>query len=293
MKQRLICSVVLVLTMFALLSGSDLHAGTAAAPSAAVGVADDSSLRNSKKDAPEIAPLLPKLPTAPGLQPVRPVAVLNGLRDKKKMALTFDACSTRKPSHYDERVTEVLVRMNTPATIFLGGKWMEEKPEHTKYLASNPLFELGNHTFLHPHLPAAADARIKEELLRTQQVMFALTGRQATLFRPPYGEYDDRVVRIAAGLGLTTIEYDLPSGDPDPLVTKEKLVCYVTKKAKNGSIVVMHINQRGRYTAEALPEIIETLRKKGFELVTVGELLRDLSAQQDAERARKRTALKQ
>jgi peptidoglycan/xylan/chitin deacetylase (PgdA/CDA1 family) len=77
-------------------------------------------------------------------------------------------------------------------------------------------------------------------------------------------------------MGLVTVEYDLASGDPDRHATKEKLVEYVTSAAHSGSIIVMHINQRGWHTAEALPDIIAMLRKRGYKLVTVGELLADL-----------------
>ncbi len=210
--------------------------------------------------------------------PVKPEVIRNGRSDKNKIALTFDACSTRGIGEYDERISDVLLRMGVKATIFLGGKWAEEEREHVAMLAGNRLFELGSHAYLHPHLAKLSDSQIRKELLRAQQAIAPLIGRQATLFRPPYGEYDERVVRIAAEMGLTTIEYDLPSGDPDKHATKEKLIEYVTAKAKNGSIIVMHINRRGWHTAEALPDIIEALRGKGFELVTVGELLEDLRA---------------
>jgi peptidoglycan/xylan/chitin deacetylase (PgdA/CDA1 family) len=215
--------------------------------------------------------LLLKEPPHP--QPVQPIVIAHGRRDKKIIALTFDACSTRKPSHYDERVTNVLVETKTPATLFLGGKWMEEEIEQTKYLASIPYFELGNHTFLHPHLLTISDDRIRQELSWTQEVMYSLTGRQPTLFRSPYGEEDERVVRIAASMGLATIQFDLASGDPDSSISKVKLIEYVSSMAKSGSIIVMHINQRGWHTAEALPEIISRLHKRGFTFVTVGELL--------------------
>ena len=212
----------------------------------------------------------------PAASPASAVVVAHGLRTKKKVALTFDACSTRHPSSYDAIVTKVLVETKTPATIFLGGQWIQDEKEHARYLASLPGFELGNHSYDHPHLKQISDERIREELRRTQEVLFEVTGRKATLFRPPYGEYDERIVNLAAEMGLTTIEYDLPSGDPDKHVTKEKLVEYVTSSARNGSIIVMHINQRGWHTAEALPDIITILRKRGFTLVTVGELLADL-----------------
>ena len=231
------------------------------------------------KDEVELLPYAPPtmhLLHPPALVSVTPEVVAHGPRAEKHIALTFDACSTRKPSHYDERVTKVLVETNTPATIFLGGKWMEEESEHTRYLASLPQFELANHTFLHPHMTQVSDERIREELRWTQEVMYSLTGRQAHLFRPPYGEYDNRVVRIAAEMGLTTVEYDLASGDPDIHATRQKLVEYVTEKARDGSIIVMHINRRGWHTAEALPQIITELRKRGFKLVTVSELIHDL-----------------
>ncbi len=213
---------------------------------------------------------------APTLMPVEPEVLAHGLRGEKKIALTFDACSTRLPSHYDERVTKVLVETGTPATIFLGGKWMEDEPDQTRYLASLPQFELANHTYIHPHLTKESDVRIREELQKTQNVMYRLTGKQAHLFRPPYGEYDNRVVHAAAAVGLTTVEYDLASGDPDVHATKEKLVEYVLEKARNGSIIVMHINRRGWHTAEALPAIIDGLRRRGFTFVTVGQLLSSL-----------------
>jgi peptidoglycan/xylan/chitin deacetylase (PgdA/CDA1 family) len=74
-------------------------------------------------------------------------------------------------------------------------------------------------------------------------------------------------------MGLYSILGDLPSGDPDPNFTKKILVRYVLKEAQNGSIVVMHINKGGHHTAEALPDIIRGLRKKGFTLVKVSTLL--------------------
>jgi peptidoglycan/xylan/chitin deacetylase (PgdA/CDA1 family) len=211
----------------------------------------------------------------PVLAPVAPRVVVRGARKIKVVALTFDACATSdKPSQYDARIAAILQDMQVPATLFLGGKWMEERPEETRYLASIPLFELGNHTFLHPHMTKVSDQRVRDELQWTQESMYALTGRQATLFRAPYGEVDPRVAKLVAEAGMTTVQFDLPSGDPDPRATKEKLVEYVTSMAKNGSIVVMHINGNGRHTAHALPRIIKRLRKRGFELVTVSELLR-------------------
>jgi peptidoglycan/xylan/chitin deacetylase (PgdA/CDA1 family) len=206
-------------------------------------------------------------------EPVQPVVIEHGRRDEKAIALTFDACSTRQPSEYDERVTQALTSTGTPATLFLGGKWMQEQPEHTKRLAANPLFEIGNHTFLHPHLREISEDHIRRELQETQDILDSLTGRRATLFRPPYGEYDERAVRIAASLGLRTVQFDLASGDPDPAIGHDRLIQYVSSMARNGSIIVMHVNRRGRHTADALPAIISRLRQRGFVFRTVSDLL--------------------
>jgi len=217
-------------------------------------------------------------PPAPVLPPVAPELISHGRRDRKQIALTFDACSTREPSRYDSRVTAALLAANAPATIFLGGSWAKEEVAQVKELASHPQFELGNHTYTHPHLPALKDeARIRAEIVRTQAEVKALTGQTPRLFRPPYGEYDQRVIQIAGELGLVTVEYDLPSGDPDAHATKERLVQWVLSQAKPGSIVVMHINHTTFHTAEALPDIIAGLRARGFTLVTVGQLISALN----------------
>ena len=215
-----------------------------------------------------------RLPPPP-LPPVSPEVVFHGPRDEKRIALTFDACSTRDVSKYDERVTQELIAAHAPATIFLGGSWVVEEKAIVKQLAANPLFELGNHSYTHPHMAAITDeVRIRRELQRTQAEIHRVTGLTPKLFRPPYGEYNARLVSIAAELGLTTVEYDLASGDPDQHATKERLIHWVLEKAQPGSIIVMHINHRRFHTAEALPAIIAGLRSRGFELVTVGELIR-------------------
>lgn len=218
-------------------------------------------------------PPLAGVRAAPALPVVAPEVVKNGPRRKKRIALTFDACSTQGPSQFDERVIRVLIDMQAPATLFLGGKWMEEHPDETQELANYPQFEMANHTYLHPHLPHESDERVHEELFRTQDMLYTLTGRRATLFRAPYGEVDARIAGIGAQAGMIAIQYDLASGDPDPNISAKRLIEYVSAQAKNGSIIVMHMNGRGWKTAEALPRIVTRLRKKGYKLVTVSELL--------------------
>jgi peptidoglycan/xylan/chitin deacetylase (PgdA/CDA1 family) len=205
---------------------------------------------------------------------VVPRIITNGSRQEQCIALTFDACATGYKSKYDSAVTGVLMRTQTRATLFISGKWAIEHRKETKLLSQQSIFEIGNHSFIHPHFPAISYNRMKEELQLTQNILFTLTGKSPKLFRSPYGELNDTIVRCAASFGLTTVEYDLPSGDPDTLASKQKLIDYVSAKAKNGSVIVMHMNKRGWHTAEALPEIIERLRTRGFKFVTVSELMK-------------------
>ena len=204
-----------------------------------------------------------------------PPIIEHGPRDSKKIALTFDACPTGKPDEYDEQVVGVLLREKVPATLFLSGRWVEKNPEKAKLLAGQAQFEIAGHSFYHPHMTEKPDDRDLRELKRTQAIIRKITGKTPRYFRPPYGEVDERVVKLAASAGLTTIQYDIASGDPDPELSPQRIARVILRDARGGSIVVFHMNRNGVHTAEALPEIIEGLRKKGFELVTVGELLKE------------------
>jgi peptidoglycan-N-acetylglucosamine deacetylase len=212
--------------------------------------------------------------SAPALTPVAPQLVTRGPSRIRAVALTFDACQAGKPAGYDKKIIRILEQTHTPATFFLGGKWMESHPEATRELARNPLFELGNHSYSHPHLPRLSESEIRREIALPQDIMFTLTGRQGVLFRAPYGEYDERVLRIAGESGLTEIQWEIVSGDPDRNITAPRMIAAVIGKARNGSIIIMHVNGRGWHTAEALPTIIARLKQKGFALVKVSDLLK-------------------
>lgn len=204
-----------------------------------------------------------------------PEVIFHGTRTTKLIALTFDACSTKDSARYDSTVINILVEKHVPATLFLGGKWMKERPADTKYLSSLPCMELANHTYSHPHLTRLPDDSIRWQLLETNRILTTLTGKRMSLFRAPFGELDSHVVRIAASCGLRAVQYDLASGDPDKSFTKDRLARYVIHAAQNGSIVVMHMNGHGWHTSEALPVIIESLRARGFSFVTVSNLLKN------------------
>jgi len=204
---------------------------------------------------------------------IEPKVIEHGPRDVNKIALTFDACPTGREDEYDEKVVDVLVREKVPATLFMSGRWIEKNKDMAKSLAANPQFEIANHAFWHPHMLEKDDERIQRELKRTQVIIKKVTGKRPKYFRPPFGEVDERLTRLAAEAGLVTVQYDIASGDPDPDLSAKRIIRGVIGEAKGGSIVVFHMNKNGSRTAEVLPEVIKQLREKGFELVTVGEML--------------------
>lgn len=198
-----------------------------------------------------------------------------GLSSDREIALSFDACPTSGKNHFNRSIAMTLISTRTPATIFLSGRWVQQDTAATRLLASDSLIEFGNHSFSHPHMTRIPEQDVKRELERTQQIITSLTGKTPFLFRAPYGEYNDSLIHTAREIGLATVQFSVESGDPDTTFTATKLIGWVTKEARNGSVVIMHINNRGWHTAQALPRIIKDLREKGYKLVNVSDLMRE------------------
>ncbi|HSO11962.1 MAG TPA: polysaccharide deacetylase family protein [Anaerolineales bacterium] len=223
------------------------------------------SLPPTETPRPDIAPILPHTDVN---------LIYHGDRDKPYVALTFDLCQKPElPSWFDQGIVDVLTQYNVPATFFMGGDWMRTHMDETLQLASNPYFELGNHSWSHPDLPGLSEETISSEIVKTQNLLYQLTGRQSKLFRLPSGKYDDLTLIVIAWHGLHAIQWDVETGDPDPTIDAERMNWAVQKRVQNGSIIIMHANGRGWHTAEALPQMIEYLRGQGYVLVTVSQLI--------------------
>jgi peptidoglycan-N-acetylglucosamine deacetylase len=202
----------------------------------------------------------------------------HGRRSQKNIALTFDACPAYGSHSLDRKVFQTLVDSQVPATIFVSGRWMRTHMKEMEELAAVPFFEFGNHSYSHHHMANMPADSIVLELQKVQHLLSTIYHKAAKVFRAPYGELSDGLVQSVRSSGLTTAQFDLASGDPDTSITKDRLIRYVVRSARNGSIIVMHINGRGWHTAEALPAIIEGLHKRGFRFATVGELLQNSEA---------------
>jgi len=185
---------------------------------------------------------------------------------EKKVAFSFDACWG---ASYTPTLLEILQENNIKTTFFLTGFWVEKYPEMVKKIAEGG-HEIGNHTYSHPHLNSLSEEEIKTELEKVGNMIFELTGQKPYLFRPPYGEYSNKVITTAQKCNYQTIQWSIDSLDWKEL-GKEPMVQRVTENLHPGAIILFHNN--GTFTAEALPEIINFVKGEGYEIIPISELL--------------------
>lgn len=185
---------------------------------------------------------------------------------EKKIAISFDASWG---AEYTPTILSILRENKIRTTFFLTGFWIEKYPEIVKKIVAEG-HELGNHTWTHPHLNTLDKEGIKHELERVHAALKGLWGKDPNLFRPPFGEYSDKVIETAGELGYHTIQWSVDSLDWKDL-SKQAIVSRVTGKLHPGAIVLFHNN--GRYTADALPDIIAFAKENGYEIIPISEIL--------------------
>ncbi|MBD0415937.1 polysaccharide deacetylase family protein [Oryzicola mucosus] len=187
------------------------------------------------------------------------------------IALTFDDGPTPK---YTEPVLELLREKNVKATFFLTGKETEENPIQARAILTAG-HQIGNHTYSHPNLTLALPATISDEIERTDAAIRATGYEGEIVFRPPYGKKLFTLPWYLSQHDRTTVMWDVePESYPDIANDPEAMTQHVLSKARNGSIVIMHVMYKSREaTRQALPNIIDGLRERGFRFVTVSELM--------------------
>lgn len=217
--------------------------------------------------------------------------VFHGERVKKRVALTFDADMTpemvqdlrdgKTESYYDSRLIDLLNNTGTKATLFLSGMWIEQYRDVALNLSQNSLFELANHSYSHPGFEEACyglrsigEKDTVHEIVKTQKLLKEITGVDNKLFRFPGGCYSQPDLETTSKIGVIPIQWDVAGQDGfnEDMVS---IVANVVSSVKNGSIIVLHMNgyPNDPQTANAMPYIISSLREKGYEFVTVSELL--------------------
>jgi len=252
----------MTLALCSLLLAADAAAYDAAAPIDAVNPPASPGV--------SVAPSAPPAPAAP----TEAIAIAGVTTSEPVVALTFDACATKKQANgFDRKVFEILAREQIPATLYLSGRWVEKHPSAAKIIAAAPWIELGNHTYSHPRLTLMRKERIRMQIRRTNTILDKKIGRPALSLRPPAGAWSAKVVKIANEEQLPVVLWSVISGDAGGHVPAARMDRTVLEQAKPGAIIIFHINKRAPFTKKALPDIIAGLREKGFHFVTVSQLL--------------------
>lgn len=190
------------------------------------------------------------------------------------VALTFDLCPVKKGSGYDKPLMDYLIQHRIPSTFFMSGKWMNKHEEETDQLLGIGFFEVGTHGEVHAHLPMHNADEQRTEILGPVRILREHHAHHATLFRPPYGEYNEVTVDVVKALGLQFIQWNIESGDPDPTLSAEQILDRVTKRAKPGSIIVFHANGKGTQTRQVIERLTrDVFPNKKLIPMTVSDLL--------------------
>lgn len=187
--------------------------------------------------------------------------------DKKQIAISFDAAWGNDDT---ENLINILKEYDVPATFFVVGAWVDKYPESVKQL-SDAGHMVQNHSNTHPYMTGLSSQQMIDELESCNQKIEAITGTRPTLFRPPYGDYNNSVIETVESVNMYAIQWDTDSLDWRDDATSESICKRVTSKVKNGSIVLFHND--AEHTPEALPTILKCLKDEGYEFVFISDLI--------------------
>ena len=187
-------------------------------------------------------------------------------REDKLISISFD-CAWGVD--YTDKILNALRVSDVKATWFMVEFWAEKYPEYVKKIDAAG-HEIGTHSATHSYMSKQSAEEIRLELQTSSKAIEDVTGKEVELFRPPYGDYDDELIKTASEEGYFTIQWDVDSLDWRDLSATD-ISMRVINGVQSGSIILMHNN--GLHTAEAVPIIIETLKNKGYKFVPIGELI--------------------
>ena len=196
----------------------------------------------------------------------RQLPVYSVQRSDKLVALSFDAAWGNEDT---QPLIDILRDHGVKTTFFVVGDWVDKYPESVRARAEAG-HEVMSHSSHHDHFSALSTEQIRADLTACSEKIEALTGQAPTLFRCPYGEYDDHVIAAVRELGMEPIQWSVDSLDWKGL-SAEEITKRVLQSVQSGSIVLFH--NAAEHTPEALPGILDALRNQGYRVVPVSELL--------------------
>lgn len=190
--------------------------------------------------------------------------------DKKIVALTFDD----GPTDRTQNILSSLHELEVKCTFFLTGEQMEKNMTEARAVASAG-HQIGNHSYSHEQMIFKSMEFIENEIDRTNGLIREAGFTGDIVFRPPYTK---KLVLLPLALEkreMTTVTFDIePETYPEIASSAENIADYTVKNVRYGSIILLHVMYpSGEKSLDALPDIVKGLREKGYEFVTVNELL--------------------
>ena len=192
--------------------------------------------------------------------------IYNVKTDEKKIAFTMN-CAWNADDI--DSILETLKNNNVHITFFMVGEWVDKYPEAAKkiYEAGH---EIGSHSNTHPHVNKLSAEKNLEEIKLSVNKIEQITGQKTKIYRAPYGEYNDTVIKTAQENGYYTIQWNLDTLDYKGL-TGEEMWNRLKNKLENGSIILSHNGTK--HTADSLDMLIKNIKEKGYEVTTVSDLI--------------------
>lgn len=187
----------------------------------------------------------------------------------KVIALTFD------DGPWNEKhtlpVIDTLDSFGVKATFFLNGKGIENNPVSAQRLVSAG-HQIGNHSYSHNRLVLKGFDEIKYEIDSTNELIRSLGYNGEIYFRPPYGQKLFVLPYYLEQQGIVSVTWDIEPESYENV--KDSIAEHAISNARSGSIVLLHVlGSKNQEARKALPDIIKGLQSKGFQFVTVSELL--------------------
>ena len=185
---------------------------------------------------------------------------------EKVCSISFDAAWGNEQT---STLLDILDEHKVKTTFFLVGDWVEKYPDSVKEISKRG-HDVGNHSDTHAHMTQISKTEQLNEIKNCNEKIEKLINKPVTLFRPPYGEYDNSVVETCNNAKMYCTQWNIDSLDwKDP--STDEMVQRIEQKLCPGSIILLHNGAKN--TPEALPLIIESIKAQGYKIVPISQIL--------------------
>lgn len=228
--------------------------------------------RFSGNPAPQRPLIIPQIDITQSTLTSQAIIVQRGA-NRPAVALTFDAGASSAPT---QAILDTLASKKTRVTFFLTGDWIRKNPELTRRIVADG-HEIANHSTSHPDFTTIDDSQIQQEITTMAQALYDTTGTYpAPFFRPPFGAYNEQVLRTVIANGYLPIFWTLDSldsvGEPKtPAFLVDRLTNTLTADKLNGAILLVHCGSQA--TADALPALLDEFANRGIVVTTLSQVL--------------------